>query len=80
MEKVLEEAIRYTHIYERYCDHGFEGKDEHPQTSTKRQPSVLIEEEYDQLKKEGNESPLGLKWVVSMFGISFTFLIVLDLD
>lgn len=45
-----------------------------------RKPSVLIEEEYDQLKKEGNALPLGLKWVDSMFGTSFTFLIMLDLD
>lgn len=80
MEKVLEEAIRQAHTYEKYCDHGFEGKYGHPQTFTKRQLSVLIEEEYDQFKKEGNESPLDIKWVVSMFGTSFTFLTMLDLD
>lgn len=44
------------HIYEWYVEHGFERKDVCSQTFTKSQTSALMEEKYDQLKIEGNES------------------------
>lgn len=75
IEKLLEETMMRTHIYERHFGHGFEGKDVHSQTFVKKQTYVLIREEYDQPKKEENKSPLGFKCIVGMFDTSFIFLI-----
>lgn len=80
IEKTLERAMIKAYIYEMYFEHGFKRKDACSQTFKKTQPSVLIGEGYEQLKKEENESHLGFTCIFSLFVTSFTFLIMLELD
>lgn len=56
IQKMLQGAMMKAHVYERYFEHGFKRKRYVHRHLQRLETSVQIRKEYDQLKKEGNES------------------------